>query len=56
MFVGKREWCDLVFYHPELPCLTVRQYPDSEFIKVLKKQLKAVIAKRNVILNELNKF
>ena len=54
MMIAKRKWCDLVFYHPDLPCLTVRQYPDAEFLKVLEKQLKSVIVKRNIILEKLN--
>ncbi len=56
MFVAKRKWCDLVFYHPDLPGLTVRQYPDKKFLLTLKKQLKLVIVKRNIILKLLEKM
>jgi len=55
MFVSERDYCDLVFYHPDLPSLIVRQTPNDKFINTLKKQLKLVIAKRNVIFNQLKK-
>ena len=53
MLVTGRKWCDLVFYHPDLPGLTVRQYPDKEFLKVLRRQLKAVEVQRNIYLEKL---
>ncbi|MFV1985326.1 MAG: lambda exonuclease family protein [Thiohalomonadales bacterium] len=56
MLVAERKWCDLVFYHPDLPGLIVRQYPDNNFLTVLKKQLKSVIIKRNVILKQLEQM
>lgn len=53
MFITKRKWCDLVFYHPDLPGLIVRQYPDKDFFRELRKQLKIIAAKRDVIYNRL---
>lgn len=48
MFVTGRKWCDLVFYHPDLPGRTIRIVPDKLFLKTLRKQLKAVEIKRNL--------
>lgn len=56
MLVTGRKWWDFVLYHPELPGLTVRQYPDKPFLKTLRKQLKAVEAERNIIVEQLNKL
>jgi hypothetical protein len=56
LFITGREWWDLVFYHPDLPGLTIRQYPDKDFFKVLEKQLKLVEQERNEILNKLKEM
>ena len=56
MLVTGRKYCDLVFFHPDLPGLTVRQYPDKEFLKVLRRQLKAVEVQRNIYLEKLRKI
>jgi len=53
MFVCERDWVDLMFYHPELPNLIIRQTPNPVFIETLKAQLKAVEAERNIVLKKL---
>jgi len=55
MFVTGRPWCDLTFYHPDLPMRIIRITPDQLVVDTLKKQLKAVEAERNIILKLLNK-
>lgn len=50
LFVTGRKWCDLVFYHPDLPELIIRIEPDLEFHKVLESQLLAVIKERDNII------
>lgn len=47
MFVTGRKWWDLMFYHPDLPCITVRQYQDQLFFKSLRKYLKRIDVLRN---------
>lgn len=42
MMICERKWCDVVFYNPLLPSLTVRVYPDEKVIAGLKAQIKAV--------------
>jgi len=53
MLVTNRKWWDINFYHPKLPQLTVRQYPDKPFLKALRRELKAVIVQRNLILEKI---
>ena len=56
LLVSKRKWADLCLFNPDLPGLTVRQYPDKEFLKVLRRQLKAVEVQRNIYLEKLRKI
>ena len=56
MFVCERQWVDLVFYHPDLPRLCIRQTPDKQFVAMLTKQLRAVEAERNIVLKFLTEI
>jgi hypothetical protein len=56
LFITEREWCDLVFYHPDLPKVTIRQYPIKEVCLGLMNQLNAVINKRDEILEVLRSY
>lgn len=49
----ERAWCDVVFYHPELPLLTIRQTLRPEFAAVLTAQFAAVIKERDAVLATL---
>jgi hypothetical protein len=53
MWITERKWCDLVFFHPVLPMLTVRQFPNGDIISALIPAIHAVIVERNVILEAL---
>lgn len=53
LLLTERVWCDLVFFHPELPLLTIRQTPLPEFAAVLRAGLLDVIAKREKVLETL---
>lgn len=53
IFICERNWCDLVFYHPELPSKIIRQERNEEIIKSLKTHLAIVIAERDRVLMEL---
>lgn len=55
MLVTDRKWCDLMFYHPDLPSEVYRVEPDTEFRDLLTEQIKAVIAERDAIHKFLNK-
>lgn len=53
IFICEREWCDLFFYHPNLPTLVIRQFPDLDFIRGLKIQLAAVIRDRDEVFKQI---
>lgn len=42
-------WCDLIFYHPELPLLVIRQFPDEKFQVDLTVALRKVCTERDNI-------
>ncbi len=50
MLITGREWCDLVFFHPDLPLLIVRQLPNKPFQGVLGLQINSVCDKRDKVL------
>lgn len=56
IFVCERDWCDLFFYHPDLPKLTIRQNRNEQIIRALDEQIKNVIAERDRVLKELQEF
>ncbi len=39
MMVCEKEWCDIVFYHPVLPSLIIRLWPDENIFRALKIQI-----------------
>lgn len=53
LLVCGRNWCDLYFYHPDLPALTIRQEPNREVMEPLLDQIANVIREREKILAEL---
>jgi len=53
MMICKRTWCDVMFYNPLLPSLTVRVYPDADIVAGLQAQIKAVNKLRDKTLLEL---
>ena len=53
MMICERAWCDLVFYSPDLPLLTIRQTPIEHIVGPLKAQIPAVIAERDSVLATL---
>jgi len=53
MMICARAWCDLVFYHPKLPLLIIRQTPDEKLQAALTEQLTLVCRERDSILKEI---
>ena len=53
LYITGRKWCDLVFYHPELPKLIVRQAPRPEVFRGLREQIAAVNEERDAIVKQL---
>jgi len=54
MMIAEREWCDLVFYHPELPLLVIHQKKDDLMCHEISKQIDVVLKKRDEIVRTLN--
>lgn len=53
MLVAERSWSDLIFYHPDLPPVIIRQERDKEFLKKLQGNLALTIAERDKILEAI---
>jgi hypothetical protein len=53
--VCERQWCDLFFYHPELPPLVIRQTPIPAVQDALAVEIPALIKERDVILSALRR-
>jgi len=53
MLISKRSWVDLLFFHPLLPSLTIRVYPDAKVVAGLKAQITACNKLRDETLTEL---
>ena len=56
MMICERGWCDLIFYHPQLPFLVIRQTPNETLFKALRQQLTAVRADRDRVLDEIKRM
>lgn len=50
LMICGRAWCDLIFYHPELPMLVIRQEPLRDFHRILDAGVRDVIAERDAVL------
>ena len=50
MMTTGRKWCDLVFYHQDLPLLVIRQKPNKAVVDGLRDALPKVIARRDEVL------
>ena len=53
MLIAERQYCDLVFYHPDLPIKIIRVVPDSTIINGLLEAQAKVTNKRDEIVAEL---
>jgi len=55
ILIAERAWCDLVFYHPELPPLIIRQLGDKVLFDAIDKGIKSVRMERDKVLAALIK-
>ena len=53
MLICEREWCDLFFYHPDLPPLTIRQVRDEKLQTLLLSAVDQVINERDKVLADI---
>jgi len=56
MMIAERKWCDLVFFHPELPTLVIRQIYDEEFCATLNGLIDEVLVERDKIVKVLEEL
>lgn len=56
MLISERNWCDLVFYHPEFPLLIIRQEPDKNVTSGLLEARQELLIYRNEIVETLNSY
>ena len=56
MLICNRPWCDLVFYHPELPPLTIRQERNTDLQAAIMAQIPPLIAERDAVLAALRRL
>lgn len=55
MMLCERQWCDLLFFHPVLPMLIIRQTPDEILQKALVERLVIVRKERDRVFKALLK-
>jgi hypothetical protein len=53
LMICERAWCDLLFHHPELPPLIIRQEPDAEIHAALRTAVPSLLAERDRVLAAL---
>lgn len=53
LFICQRAWCDLLFFHPQLPPIIVRVEPDKEVQKILMEGIEKTNIERDRILAAL---
>lgn len=53
LMIGERRWCDLLFYHPELPPLIIRQQADAFLARCLRQEIKTLLQERDAVLDVL---
>ena len=56
MMICERKWCDLVFYHPTLPLLVIRQNIDGVFIGKLLDAITEVTFRRDEIIKVMDEI
>jgi len=50
MMICERQWCDLIFYHPDLPLLVIRQDPNIAVQDALRTEIPALLSERDRVL------
>lgn len=56
LLISGRRWCDLIFHHPDLPPLVIRQTPIPEVQAALTVQIPVLIKERDTVLAALRKY
>ena len=56
MMICGRKWCDVVFYHPDLPLLSIRQNRDAAFQVGLSHLIPPLLKERDTILKAIRDY
>ena len=56
MWITERKWSDLIFYHPSLPMIVIRQFPNEAVISGLSEGIKTLITERDEIVKVLREY
>ncbi len=56
MIVAERDWCDVLFWHPELPAAVHRVEPDERLIVNLRLQIEGCISERDRVIDVLQRY
>jgi hypothetical protein len=56
MLIAERDWCDVLFWHPELPAAIYRAEPDERIIINLRLQIEGCISERDRVIDVLQKY
>ena len=56
MLIAEREWCDVLFWHPELPAAIYRAEPDEKIIINLRLQIEGCISERDRVIDVLQQY
>ncbi len=54
LFVTGRKWTDFVAYHPKLPIIIIRVYPDPVIIGQIEAALNVAISEAETMINKIN--
>jgi len=53
LYVTGRKWTDFVAYHPSLPIIIIRVYPDSAIIEQIKTNLAVAISEAKTMITKI---
>lgn len=53
MMICQRDWCDLIFYHPDLPSFVIRQLPNVDLMQAIANQIPIVSKQRDATLTDI---
>lgn len=56
MMICERKWCDVVFYHPDLPLLTIRATRDHVLQATLSQLIPPLLKERDMILKAIQDY
>lgn len=56
MLIAERQWCDVLFWHPELPAAIKRCTPDERIVINLSLQIGSCISERDRVIDVLQRY